>query len=131
MSGLGPRTANAAGQVTIIRYYGYNLQGLGSQDETSVLMNEGVPSEVLRTAGQKVMFADALYDRLHKNGSDNYLDEFTTSFPSGYAETYVTAYRHDGRANVTYYDGHAFATPRDELDMSVLTDPNTVWNLPN
>ena len=136
MSGKGPATANADGQVTIVYYYGYNLTGLGGEaDVKNLLMNEGVPVEELKTAGQKVMFADGMYDRLNQRDSWGYLDENSTGCSTGH---YITAYRHSGGANVTFFDGHAAATPRDDLlpvDTKLLTDagrdPAAVWKLPN
>ncbi len=127
-SGRGPGTLDADGTVIMRWHYGYNLEGLGSQNATEPLMNGGAPRVSILRPSFKVMFADALSDRLNRRSSDNYVDEFTTA---GGLDGYITAYRHGGAANVAYFDGHAAATVRAELDEQLSDDPALPWRLPD
>lgn len=56
-----------------------------------------------------LMFADALHDRLMRNESHSYVNETSTG--------QTPAYRHGGEsANVAFFDGHAAALARRDID---------------
>lgn len=148
MSGLGPESANAAGLVRIDRYYGYNFSNLDMGwdpgdpvTEADVLANEGVRSDQILDPSEKVMFADALQDRIHYRGSWSYVDEFTLhrvaapNMPGPWMSEWMVAYRHGGAANTAFYDGHAETAGREVLDLTQLGDLNnfdlidTRWQL--
>jgi prepilin-type N-terminal cleavage/methylation domain-containing protein len=137
-SGLGPDSITANGSVPVTRYYGYNITGASEGNVTPAnandagirLANGGVPRGSISSPTHKLMFADGLYDRLDRRGSDNYVDEFTTNFP-GFREKYIAAYRHGDAANAVLFDGYAAASGRSELDETQLADPNLPWRLPD
>lgn len=136
-SGKGPNFINSDGTVNPQYYYGYNFTNMseadpaGRTDSRYVLPNQGVQRATVTHPSDKLMFADGLYDRLERRASDNYIDEFTPN-PGGYHENYMAAYRHQGAANVVFFDGHAATTPRDQLDESMLGLDNRdkPWVLP-
>ncbi|MFG0247556.1 MAG: prepilin-type N-terminal cleavage/methylation domain-containing protein [Phycisphaeraceae bacterium JB051] len=103
--------------------YGYNFFNLSSQQQ-----EEGVPASEFRQPSYKVMFADALHDRINRWYSDTYTHEQMIT-----ASQNITAYRHDGSANVVFFDGHVSRTARADLDEAMLgvSRRNIPWMLPN
>ncbi len=103
--------------------YGYNYFNLSTQQQ-----EEGIPASELRQPNYKVMFADGLHDRLNRWYSDDYTHEEMVTGSKN-----ITAYRHDGAANVVYFDGHVSRTARADLDETMLgvTRRNIPWMLPN
>ncbi|HAI11556.1 MAG TPA: hypothetical protein DCM28_07610 [Phycisphaerales bacterium] len=103
--------------------YGYNLFNLSSQQQA-----EGIQASELLTPGKKVMFADGLNHSLNRWYSNDYTHEEMNT-----GGKYMTAYRHDNSANVTFFDGHIARTPRADLDEDMLGvyKRNIPWMLPN
>ncbi|HOF18208.1 MAG TPA: prepilin-type N-terminal cleavage/methylation domain-containing protein [Phycisphaerae bacterium] len=129
MSGRGPSLIQPDGTVSPEKYYGYNITGVGAQDEFNERMNAGVRITDVYAMGEKLMFADGLYDRLDRRASCNYKDEFSGSngIYTGTASTYIAAYRHRGGLNIVYFDGHAGWRSREETDTSY-RDVTGLWN---
>jgi prepilin-type N-terminal cleavage/methylation domain-containing protein/prepilin-type processing-associated H-X9-DG protein len=117
-----PNYYRSTGFGDIASSYGYNTTALSSQ-----LQNTGIPVIEIHKPSKKLMFADGLHDRLARYKSHLYTHE--TMVNGG---DQVTAYRHDGAANVTYYDGHVSREPRKNIAYDLVADePNSVtWLLP-
>jgi prepilin-type N-terminal cleavage/methylation domain-containing protein/prepilin-type processing-associated H-X9-DG protein len=102
--------------------YGYNLFNLSTAQQS-----EGVQAGEFLKPGQKVMFADGLNHSLTRYYSDDYTHEEMIT-----GGKYITAYRHDNSANVTFFDGHVARTARADLDEAMLGvyKRNIPWQLP-
>jgi prepilin-type N-terminal cleavage/methylation domain-containing protein/prepilin-type processing-associated H-X9-DG protein len=113
-------TSNGYGKMA--NSYGYNLFNLSTQSVVS-----GLPARSLLAPSQKIMFADAINDRIDRIDSDLYTHEQMVT------PEYVTAYRHDTSVNITFFDGHVARKPRvdiDEVQLGVYRR-NIPWELPD
>lgn len=109
---------NAGGQSQFS--YGYNITGMAVQPtpapaDTDYIEFRGIKIVRVRAPAEKIMFADAMDFHVNRAKSDFYMKE------PGYGEirepgcnNYV-AYRHDGRINIVFWDGHAATLRRDEV----------------
>jgi prepilin-type processing-associated H-X9-DG protein/prepilin-type N-terminal cleavage/methylation domain-containing protein len=91
--------------------YGYNMAGVGSQsffsnDDTAFA--EALAPEHIRDPGQTVMFADSAFPQPY--GSPTFLIEYSFvepyTFPGRGTAQPSIHFRHRGRANVVWCDGH-------------------------
>ncbi len=72
---------------------------------------------------QKLEFADSLEGNLTKYHSNLYQGEQRT-FPN------MTAYRHGGKVNILFFDGHADTTPRADVDAGGTWGvPHEIWDV--
>lgn len=97
--------------------YGYNAHGVGSQKclpEPNAGTAKGIPPVRLTHPATTVMFADAAY--VEGRGSSAHLIEYSFCEPRAWADGGTpwptTHFRHRGRANVAWCDGHVTAERR-------------------
>ena len=118
---------DAQGLAGIGSSYGYNHETLGWPISDVIT---GTQLEQIRRPGAKMAAADGINWFVRKVRSANYVtyaDEFLSS------NTETPAYRHDLRANILYFDGHAAAVAREEIATGVA--PNAIrdrlWDVKN
>jgi prepilin-type processing-associated H-X9-DG protein/prepilin-type N-terminal cleavage/methylation domain-containing protein len=103
---------------TLVRdSWGYNLTGVPGGWSVPGFVSGVTISKVARPS-QSIAFADALDSLIAKDGADRYVDG---------TDTYTLqaiAYRHDGRANVVFWDGHVKSVTRAEA-----VGNDALWNI--
>jgi prepilin-type processing-associated H-X9-DG protein/prepilin-type N-terminal cleavage/methylation domain-containing protein len=113
--------------------YGYNIVNmlvLPPGATGTAIEFRGIKATKVHNAAAKLMFADAMDFQVNRAHSDDYLkvpgaDDLR---PGGDSE-YV-AFRHGGKVNVLFWDGHASTLQRNEVAAKDSTSPlwQTLWN---
>lgn len=87
---------------------------------------KGALASAVLKPGIKIMFADAINERIDRFRSDQYTHEKMNS-----SSSYIISYRHDNSSNVVFFDGHAARTARVNLDESILgnSGKNIPWSI--
>jgi prepilin-type processing-associated H-X9-DG protein len=102
--------------------YGFNIQGKSLGDAYV-----GFQQKEFVKPSNKFCFSDAIDWWMSAYGSTLYISDDHEN-PG---DTGQTAYRHDGRVNVSYYDGHIRTLPRKEVDYTYTASKYWVfWYLP-
>lgn len=102
----------------IMYSYGLNREGLPSYSEHSAGKYRGIKNTEVARPSSKILFTDATdwmacYERANKT---TYYDVYGEAYSASYNN--MPAYRHSGRLNITYYDGHTgSASFRDVWDV--------------
>lgn len=106
--------------------WGYNLFSSAGGSIDSDLEKKGARASAILKPGIKIMFADAINERIDRFRSDQYTHETMNS-----SSSYIISYRHDNSSNVVFFDGHAARTGRDSLDESILGNyrKNIPWSI--
>jgi prepilin-type processing-associated H-X9-DG protein len=104
----------------IHRSYGMNMETISSAWPGPVCVNLAR----VRRPSMKFAFADALDWWIEGWASNHYLDEQHVDF----AYSLATAFRHRGRVNAAFYDGHVESLLRAQIDTSLSsTAHSTYW----
>ncbi|AHF90184.1 N-terminal cleavage protein [Opitutaceae bacterium TAV5] len=90
--------------------YGYNFTGLGPEAQA-----QGISQTEIPRPSQTLAFADAVDYQVNKTNSDKYTGAAKT--------TQAVAYRHGGRINIAYWDGHVNSRQRSEV-----ANNSTLWD---
>ena len=120
--------------------YGYNDRGVGSRVYWLGYNKEGVsngmPPSAIREPAATVMFCDTAYPQPYSNPSYlieysfaeayQFLDNQQPPAPSGQADPTVH-FRHRGRANVVWCDGHVSSEPMTVAKEEKFTRFNLGW----
>jgi prepilin-type N-terminal cleavage/methylation domain-containing protein/prepilin-type processing-associated H-X9-DG protein len=94
--------------VTLLRVYGINGTGLTNPYKGQKNARRQFRIEEVVTPSRSMAFADGLDWQLFSDGASNYTGEAGT-------QTHAVAYRHDGKANLVYYDGHTARLPAKDF----------------
>jgi prepilin-type processing-associated H-X9-DG protein len=104
------------------RCYGYNIEGNDVNWGTPGAGNAIRNVRVARPAST-IAFADALDWVINASGSGAYNGKEERVQPK------MIAYRHNGFANVVFFDGHAERLPRAALDTTMNPENITKWSI--
>lgn len=111
----------------IIYSYGLNREGLPSYSEHSAGKYRGIKNTEVARPSSKILFADATdwmvcYERANKT---TYYDVYGEAYSASYNN--MPAYRHSGRLNITYYDGHTGSASFREIYDVVSTSTSKLY----
>jgi prepilin-type processing-associated H-X9-DG protein len=104
--------------------YGYNYSGKPYGQLTPTYIEPpAFKFGQIKSAANKVWFADSISLFIHYGSSNKYQNEFTPGA--------TIAYRHNNGANVMFADGHGEKRGRQELDITYLSTAqrDAIWDL--
>lgn len=104
--------AVTGGTLSVTRSYGANIGTSASVSDRDFTF----PVAQIRRSGDKIAFIDALDWWVNEIGANKYVGEAVVVGISMNA-----AYRHRGRANIAFYDGHVGSLPRADIDYTGLS----------
>lgn len=101
-----------SGLFRIADCYGQSVQGM-PDDWPDIWVARGLRSSQILHPADALEFADGMNASITKLHSPNYVGEVTMANNS--ANKNATAYRHDGGANILFFDGHVDWRARKEI----------------
>lgn len=117
---------NPSGTCSIRNSYGMNYQDfMDPSYPTQYLYSATIPKHwcaykagLIRSPSDKIAWADALAPWIRAAGSTGAIS-YVYENPTG--TNSATAYRHNGGANIIFFDGHGEWLPRKQIDTAYLT----------
>jgi len=111
------------GAAAMARSYGYNIEG---NDVNWGTPSAGNPLRKVRVVNpsETIAFADALDWLINASGSSAY------SGKEERTQSKMVSYRHNGAANVVFFDGHVEELPREDLDVEINPENMKKWKIP-
>lgn len=116
-------TSVAAGNTPEALHYTYAAYSFG-YNVTQKISGERrfIQNEVARPAAS-IAWADSVDWLIDWTGTKNYDDSAPTT-----SKSKAVAYRHDGKANVVYWDGHVNRLNRSQVEVAAVSDTNmALW----
>lgn len=104
---------NATGEYMVATTYGMNVHTLLNNGTTGFI---GYKRSIVLAPSSRIFFADSNDWWITMGGSSYYTGDERVAGPGYYA---ASAYRHQNRANVAFFDGHAEPVLRKNMDRNL------------